>query len=94
MISLLLKNYKYLKLQGGAQNKRKRILHLKNIIIYKFMTYFYTEKCFFYQFPMPPAGYSAESAGCHDGSRMAPFSLARSKDKQLTANPCRARVLG
>ena len=43
---LILKNWKYVKQQVSTQNKQKWIVHSKNIIINKFMTYFYAEKCF------------------------------------------------
>ena len=49
---LILKNEKNDKRQVGTQNKRKSILHLKNIIINKFMTYFYARKFCFINFPM------------------------------------------
>ena len=51
---LILKNFKYVKRQVGTQNKQKWIVHSKNIIIYKFMTYFYAEKFCFINFPIIP----------------------------------------
>ena len=50
----ILKNWKNDKRQVGTQNKRKWILHLKNIIIDKFMTYFYARKFCLINFPMIP----------------------------------------
>ena len=49
---LILKNWKYVKRQVDTQNKQKLIVHSKNIIINKFVTYFYAEKFSFINFPM------------------------------------------
>ena len=51
---LILKNWKYAKRQVGTQNKQKWIVHSKNIIINKFMTYFYAENFCFINLPMIP----------------------------------------
>ena len=51
---LILKNWKYVKRQVGTQNKQNWIVQSKNIIINKFMTYFYAEKFCFINFPMIP----------------------------------------